>query len=91
MVTIAVTLLITIYMILAPARSVKHLMQLTRTSWDFELFMILLGAIYLVAAWTSEKYLFQKLARVVGYFKQHVFKSPKQRKEYKVIMENMQV
>ncbi|KAF6824536.1 p-type ATPase [Colletotrichum plurivorum] len=91
MATIAATLLITIYMILAPARSVKHLMQLTKTSWDFELFMILLGAIYLVTAWTSEKYLFQKLARFVGYFKQQVLKSPKQRKEYKVIIENMQV
>ncbi|KAF6815850.1 p-type ATPase [Colletotrichum sojae] len=91
MATIAATLLITIYMILAPARSVKHLMQLTKTSWDFELFMILLGAIYLLTAWTSEKYLFQKLARFVGHFKQQVLKSPKQRKEYKVIIENMQV
>ncbi|CCF46613.1 membrane protein [Colletotrichum higginsianum] len=89
--TIATTLLITLYMILGPARSVRHLMQLTRTSWDFKIFMIILGGVYLAAAWTSEKYIFQKLARVAGHFKERVLKKPKQRKEYKIILENMQM
>ncbi|GKT77572.1 ATPase [Colletotrichum tofieldiae] len=90
MATIAATLLITLYMILGPAHSVRHLMQLTKTSWDFEMFMILLGCVYLATAWTSEKYIFQKLARAAGYIKEQVLKRPKQRKEYKVILENMQ-
>ncbi|KAF4837814.1 putative cation-transporting ATPase [Colletotrichum tropicale] len=89
--TVGVTLLITLYMILFPAHSVKRLMQLTNTNLDFELFMILLGAVYLAAAWTSEKYVFQKLARVAGVFKEHVLKTPKQRKQYKIILENMEV
>lgn len=78
-------------MILFPAHSVKRLMQLTNTNLDFELFMILLGAVYLAAALTSEKYVFQKLARAAGVFKEHVLKTPKQRKQYKIILENMEV
>ncbi|KAK2742253.1 p-type ATPase [Colletotrichum kahawae] len=89
--TVGVTLLITLYMIVFPAHSVKRLMQLTKTSLDFELFMVLLGAVYLAAAWTSERYLFKKLARVAGVFKEHVLKAPKQRKEYKIILENMEL
>ncbi|KAK2029441.1 ATPase [Colletotrichum zoysiae] len=91
MATIAVTLMITLYMILVPAHSVRHLMQLTKTSWDFKMFMILLGGVYLATAWASEKYIFQKLAWAVGYFKERVLKRPKQRKAYKVILENMQM
>ncbi|OLN95427.1 putative cation-transporting ATPase [Colletotrichum chlorophyti] len=91
MVTVAATLSMTIYMVLGPAHSVKHTMQLTKTTWDFGLFMILLGGVYLAAAWTSEKYFFQKVAKAAGYFKEHVLKRPKERKEYKLILEGMQV
>ncbi|KAL4403749.1 ATPase [Colletotrichum abscissum] len=91
MTTIVATLSITIWMIIGPGHSVRHLMQLTKTSWDFELFMILLGGVYLVAAWISEKYLFQKLARAVGRFKENFLKKPKQRKEYKIILEHMEL
>ncbi|KAK1971269.1 ATPase [Colletotrichum sublineola] len=91
MATITATLTITLYMILEPAPSVRHLMQLTRTSWDFKIFMILLGGVYLAMAWTSEKYIFQKLARAAGSFKERVLKRPKQRKAYKMILENMQI
>jgi len=91
MATIAVTLMITLYMILGPAHSLRHLMQLTKTSWDFKIFMILLGGVYLATAWTSEKYIFQKLSRAAGYFKERILKRPKQRKEYKTILESMQM
>ncbi|KAK1997065.1 ATPase [Colletotrichum falcatum] len=91
MATIAVTLMITLYMILGPVDRVRDLMQLTKTSWDFKMFMILLGGVYLATAWTSEKYIFPKLARAAGYFKERALKRPKQRKEYKMILENMQM
>lgn len=91
MATILATLLITLYMILVPARWVKHLMQLTRTSWDFELFMISLGLLYLACAWVSEKYLFQRLARLLGQVKEGLSRQPKKRKEYKLILEQMRL
>lgn len=91
MATIVATISITLWMIIGPGHSVRRLMQLTKTSWDFELFMILLGGVYLVAAWISEKYLFQKLARAVGHFKANFLKKPKQRKEYKIILEHMEL
>lgn len=91
MLTIATTLLITLYMILGPAHWLRHLMQLTKTSRGFQLFMIALGAVYLVAAWVSEKVLFQRLARLLGWAKQRLARQPKKRKEYKLIMEQMRI
>ncbi|KAG7123368.1 cation-transporting ATPase like protein [Verticillium longisporum] len=38
--TIATTLLLTLYMIMSPAHWVAHLMQLTSTSGDFQLFLV---------------------------------------------------
>src|SRR5687768_15679513 len=87
--TITITLTIALYMVLGATHSIKQLMQLTKTSWDFELFMVALGIAYLLAAWTSEKFLFQKLARLIGDVKTRITKRPKTRKQYKVILEAM--
>ncbi|KAK3686010.1 hypothetical protein B0T22DRAFT_410822 [Podospora appendiculata] len=87
--TIAVTLGITAYMILGPAHWLKHLMQLTHVAWDFRLFIIALGVLYLSLAWVGEHYVFQRLARVIGHTKQSLTKKPKNRKEYKLIQERM--
>lgn len=87
--TISISLLFTTYLILGPAKWLRHLMQLTRISWDFKLLIIFLGALYLASAWIGEKYVFQRLARVIGYAKQVITQRSKKRKEYKVIQERM--
>lgn len=76
-------------MVLSPPRWLSKFMQLTYVSWDFKLFMIGLGALYLALAWTGEHWVFQPLARLFGRMKQSVFKRPKKRKEYKLIQEQM--
>lgn len=87
--TIGVALAITVYMVMGPAHWVKKVMQLTKMSWDFKLFLITLGLVYLGLAWTSEYHVFQRLAAVVGKVKSAVTGSKKKRKQYKVIREEM--
>lgn len=86
--TVVVTLLITVHMVLGPLKAVKKLMELTKTRWDFQLFMIFLGVAYLLIAWLSEGMLFPWLVRVFGTIKQRVTGREKKRKEYKVIQES---
>ena len=89
--TVVATLLMTLHMVLGPFRPLKKLMQLTKTRWDFQLFMILLGVTYFVVAWVSETVLFPWLARMFGTVKQAVTKRQKQRKQYKVIQEGIRM
>lgn len=87
--TIAITLAITLYMVLGPAHWLKKGMQLTKISWDFKVFLITLGLIYLGVAWMGEYHVFQRLARVIGKLKQAATGRRKKRKQYKVIREEM--
>ncbi|ORY72025.1 uncharacterized protein BCR38DRAFT_454387 [Pseudomassariella vexata] len=88
--TIVAALALTTYMTLAPAHWVKHLMQLTKISSSFKITILVLGVTYFVLSWTAESYVFQRLARELGKVKLALTKTPKKRKEYKVIAERMQ-
>jgi cation-transporting ATPase 13A3/4/5 len=90
-ITISIALLITVYMILTPAQWVIDLMQLTDMSWDYELFLIGLGAAYFIVAWAFEHFLALRLARLIGSVKQSVTGKAKKRKEYKVIAEGSRI
>lgn len=86
---ISVALLVTLDLVLGPAKWVGHLMQLTYISWDFKLLIIGLGVLYFALAYIGEHYLFQRLARIIGHVTTAVTKKTKKRKEYKVIQEKM--
>ncbi len=64
-------------------------MQLTYTAWDFKIFIIILGALYLGLSWAGEKLIFQRLARLIGQARQALTREAKTRKQYKVILEQM--
>ncbi|KUI58868.1 hypothetical protein VP1G_06104 [Cytospora mali] len=87
--TIGATLLISLYMVMGPAHWLKKAMQLTWMSWDFKLFLVTLGLVYVGIAWTGEHYVFQKVAKVIGDVKGRVTGSQKKRKQYKIIREEM--
>lgn len=89
--TIAVTLLITIYMVLGPAHWLKKLMQLTNISRHFSLYVLVLGVVYIILAWAGEHIVFQRVARFIGHTKQKLNRGSKKRKEYKVIQEGMRL
>jgi cation-transporting ATPase 13A3/4/5 len=89
MATIGIALCFTVMMISGWSSGLSKIMQLTFLSGDFKLFIIGLGACYWILAWAGERWLFQPFARWLGTMKQSVFKRPKTRKQYKLILEQM--
>ncbi|KAK3373986.1 hypothetical protein B0T24DRAFT_576743 [Lasiosphaeria ovina] len=87
--TITVTLLFTVVMVSGTVPFLESLMQLTYISWDFKFFIVVLGVSYLGLAYIGEHYVFQRLARLIGHAKQSFTKQAKNRKQYKVIREQM--
>ncbi|AEO56383.1 hypothetical protein MYCTH_2301237 [Thermothelomyces thermophilus ATCC 42464] len=87
--TVAITLGISLVMVISPPAWLSSFMQLTYLSWDFKLVIIGLGVLYFVLGWAGEHLVFQGLARLIGKLKVSVFKRTKVRKQYKVIQEQM--
>lgn len=87
----AVLTILTLYMILAPAKSVMGFMQLTEMSLGYEFFLILLGVAYVATSWGFEKYFSLRLARFIGNTRQRMTGVSKKRKEYKIILESARV
>jgi cation-transporting ATPase 13A2 len=88
---IIIALLINAYMVLGPIHWLKHLMELTKMSWGFSMALIGLGALYIATAWLCEKMVFKELAQLVGQVQQNVMGRTKERKEYKLIAEDMRM
>ncbi|KAI0408156.1 hypothetical protein F4802DRAFT_605184 [Xylaria palmicola] len=91
MTTIVLALAIVIYMVFTPAHWLRKLMQLTHISVSFKILLLILGVAFLVLAWIGENYVFQPLARALGNAKYALTRTAKQRKEYKIIYERMQI
>ncbi len=81
----------TLHMVLGPAVWVKKLMQLTKVRWDFQLFIIFLGVIYVAVALLSEALVFPWISRALGAIKQYASRTQKKRKEYKLIQEGVRI
>ncbi|KAF8859586.1 P-type ATPase-like protein [Acephala macrosclerotiorum] len=88
-VTIVVALLFTAYMLFDPSESFAKFMQLTPMSWDFKSFILVLGVGYIALAWATENYVFPRLAKYLGMLKTRISRTPKKRKAYKLILEEM--
>ncbi|TEY80563.1 hypothetical protein BOTCAL_0037g00180 [Botryotinia calthae] len=90
-VTIVVALLFSLYMLFDPSQWLANFMQLTEMSWDFEVFILFLGVGYISLAWTAENYLLPKLGKYLGILKTSISRKPKQRKIYKLVLEEMRL
>ncbi|KAI1002226.1 putative cation-transporting ATPase [Podosphaera aphanis] len=82
-VTIIVTLLFSIYMLLDPSSVTTKIMELTLMTWNFKVFILVLGLSYVLTSWISELYLFPRLASYLG--KVITLGAKKGRKRYKTI------
>ena len=91
MLTVVLALFVALYMVLAPAHWLKKLMQLSNMSLNFELFIISLGAIFLIAGLLYERYVSQPLAKGIGKLKLRLSGGEKKRKEFKTIEESMRL
>ncbi|RCI13511.1 hypothetical protein L249_5504 [Ophiocordyceps polyrhachis-furcata BCC 54312] len=83
--TIALALLATTYTVLAPARWLGELMELTPMSWDYKLFLVGLGISFLSLSWVYENYASMALSRWLGVTARRLMGKEKQRKQYKEI------
>ncbi|KAF2715019.1 P-type ATPase-like protein [Pleomassaria siparia CBS 279.74] len=91
-ITMAITLAITCYMLFDPAQWLTKLMQLTYLDTGFKLFILVLGFGNFAMAYVSEKYLLTALARWIGIWKVKMNpKWSKKRKAYKEIIESMKM
>lgn len=90
-VTIVVSFLFTCYMLFDPSVWLSDFMQLTFLSWDFKVFILVLGTGFLAISWSMEKYGLPRLAKWIGMAKERLSKTPKQRKAYKLILEKMRI
>ncbi|KAK8247670.1 P-type ATPase-like protein [Phyllosticta capitalensis] len=91
-ITLGVTLALSTYLLLDPARWVADLMEITFMDWGFKTSLLVLGLCAFGAQWVGEKELFPKLANVVrtlryGVGKGKGSKGKKTRKRYKIILE----
>lgn len=82
-------LVVTLYLVMGPAHWFKKLMDLTHMSWGYKMFLMGLGVMYLLMAWTFEKHFAMPLARWLGVAKQSMTGRAKRRKEYKTIREDI--
>lgn len=91
-VTIVATTLFSTYMLFDPGDWLAHLMQLTDMSVNFKVFVLLLALGAFVCAWIAERRVFVWIGRLVG--KLHCRLWPgrqKRRKEYKIVLKDMQM
>ncbi|KAF2790819.1 hypothetical protein K505DRAFT_281902 [Melanomma pulvis-pyrius CBS 109.77] len=91
-ITMAITLAITCYMLFDPAQWLIKLMQLTYLDTTFKIFILALGLGNFAIAYVSEKYILTALAKWIGIWKVKMNpKWKKKRKAYKEITESMRM
>ncbi len=86
-VTIVVAFLFSSYLLFDPAQWLYNFMQLTSLSMGFRIFLLSLAIIGFATSWFSEKYLLPYVARMIG--KVLGQRHPKQRKRYKIVLDEM--
>ncbi|KAF2764277.1 hypothetical protein EJ03DRAFT_386079 [Teratosphaeria nubilosa] len=93
-VTLAVSLAVSAYMLFDPAPWLEGLMELTEMSNRFRVYILVIGVVYFVVSWVLERSVFPRLARAIGKLRVRVVGGGgrgKRRKEYKVILEGMRI
>ena len=89
-VTIVVALILSLYMLLDPAKWLADFMDLTEMSLDYELFLLVLALGGFGIAYGAERHLFPAVAKYIGRLNRVLRPShQKKRKHYKEILEAM--
>jgi cation-transporting P-type ATPase 13A2 len=83
-----VTLLVSSYMLLDPAKWLTDVMELTPMSGSFKTFIIGLAVAGFAASWVGERFVFPRLAKQIARMSKGVWGLDKKRKEYKLILED---
>ncbi|OOF92274.1 hypothetical protein ASPCADRAFT_210710 [Aspergillus carbonarius ITEM 5010] len=88
---IVVDLMISCYMLFKPSQWLKKFMQLTYLPEDFAWELLVLALVGFLFSWMAERLLFPRLARALGRVYTALRSGhPKKRRQYKVLLEEMQ-
>ncbi|OAQ96307.1 hypothetical protein LLEC1_00157 [Akanthomyces lecanii] len=87
--TVLISLAITVFMIVGSSQGLSKLMELTKMSWEYKLFLVGLGCLYLGLAWIFQRYAAAALSKFLGQVKIAATGKPKQRKQYKQIRDEL--
>ncbi|PYH94983.1 hypothetical protein BO71DRAFT_378573 [Aspergillus ellipticus CBS 707.79] len=88
---IIIDLAISFYMLFKPSRWVKKVMQLTYLPESFAWSLLAIAAVSFLFSWAAERELFPRLARTLGHMRANLRPGhPKKRRQYKVLLEDMQ-
>ena len=90
-VTMLVALAISSYLLFDPAPWLERFMELTWVSKMFRIFILVLAIGSFACSYLAERLIFPRLARLIGKTAQRWSRTPKKRKEYKVIQEAMRI
>ncbi|KAI9826875.1 MAG: hypothetical protein M1832_005814 [Thelocarpon impressellum] len=93
-VTIAVALLLSTYLLLDPARPLQRFMQLTDMPLGFRISMLVLALAGFAGSWGGERFILPRLAKMIGRAKQRLqpkYRPARRRKQYKLLQEEMRV
>ena len=84
-------LLFACYMLFDPAEWLSKFMQLTPMSLDFCFFILSLGIAFLCFSSAGESVIFPWISRKLGLLVQKSRKTPKERKTYKKVQEQLRI
>ncbi|KAM3548455.1 hypothetical protein ARSEF4850_009404 [Beauveria asiatica] len=87
--TVFLTLTITLFMVAGSSRWLNKLMELTKMPWEYRLFLVSLGLLYLGVGWVFERHAAIPLSRVFGKIKIAATGHRKQGKQYKQIRDGL--
>ncbi|KAM3513218.1 hypothetical protein MY11210_003160 [Beauveria gryllotalpidicola] len=87
--TILLTLAITLFMISGSSKWLNELMELTKMPWEYRLFLVGLGLLYLGVGWVFERHAATSLSRFFGKIKIAATGNQKQGKQYKKIRDGL--
>lgn len=79
------------YMLFDPAAWLAKFMQLTPMSIDFNFFILSLGIAFLCFSSAGESVIFPWMSRQLGLLIQKTRKTPKERKIYKKVQEQLRI
>lgn len=87
--TIFLSLAVILFMVIGSSQWLTTVMELTWMSWDYKLFLVGLGGLYLGAAWLFERHVAVPLSKAFGQMKVAATGKTKQRKQYKQIQSEL--
>jgi cation-transporting P-type ATPase 13A2 len=90
-ITITIDLALASYLVIHPAKSIRHIMQITQMAGNFKIFLMIFAIFGFIISWLAEHHAFPFLVRFLGNAYRRIMRNRgKKRRQYKILLEEMQ-